>query len=312
MMNNDSAEIDNSALEAASEEFINDRTKENFVKLMEQLEKAVIYMPAMKPENLDDESVKNAKEGKRVKLPDNAKITPCLLKKNTGEQMLPIFSTGKHIVKEGMSPAVLTVPFFTCVSMVMANSDKVDAVVLNPFTQNITIPKPILEVAHKRSRAERQESVKITEGLFHQLAHIRISYELLPVFLYEKQKEGLEQMQKESGKFLRSLYTSIYPEEIRVPYAEDDFSVMTLNVTENLQITRIDMPEKNMAKGLCSRIYAVWKRDTEELEYYTIESAENGNEIGRVYADRSHEVIGQAPDNGAEIETIMSLASESA
>lgn len=287
MMDNGRMKIDNSKLEAASEEFIKDKTKENFVKLMEQLEKAVVFIPALKPED--------------------AKITPCLLKRNTGEQVLPIFSMDKHIMKEGMSPAILALPFLNCVSMVMANSDKVEAVVLNPFTQNIIIPKQILEVAQKRGTMQTK-TVKLTEAQFHQLAHKRIAFELLPVFLYEKQREGLEQLQKETGKFLMSLYTSIYPKEVKVPYSEEDFSQMTLNVTDNLQITRIDMPEKNVAKGLCIRIYAVWKRDTEELEYYTIESAESGNEIGRVYADRNHEVIGQAPDNGAEIEMIMSLA----
>lgn len=97
--------------------------------------------------------------------------------------------------------------------------------------------------------------------------------------------------------------------EVKVPYAEDDFSLMTLNVTENLQITRIDMPEKNIAKELCLRIYVVWKRATETLEYFTIEKVENGNEVGRVYADRTHEIIAHAPDNGTEIEMIMNLYS---
>lgn len=93
-----------------------------------------------------------------------------------------------------------------------------------------------------------------------------------------------------------------------MPYGEDDFSLLTLNVTEDMQITRIDMPEANLNKGLCCRIYVVWKREAGELLYYTIEKAENGNTIGRIYADKKHESIEAAPDNGAEIETIMNLA----
>lgn len=311
MMDNGRIETDNAKLDAASEEFAKDRTKENFVKLMELLENAVVYMPAMPPENLDEESKKMIKEGKGVKVPKDAKITPCLLKKNTGEQALPIFSLGKHIPKDGRNTAILALPFFSCVSMIMANSDEIEAAVLNPFTHNITINKQLLEVAYKRGSA-KNKTVKLTEAQFHQLAHSRIAYELLPVFLYEKQKEGVEQLQKEEGKFMLSLYTSIYPKAIAVPYSEDDFSIMILNVTENMQITRIDMPEKNQAKGLCIRIYAVWKRDKEEVEYYTIEKADNGYNIGRIYADRKHEVIEQIPDNGVEIEKIMNLASESA
>ena len=310
MMDNGKMEIDNSKLETASEEFAKDRTKENFVNLMELIEKAVVYMPSLPPENMDEESLKSLKEGKGVKLPKDAKIMPCLLKKSTGEQVLPIFSSGKHIPKDGRNPVILAVPFFTCVAMVMANSDKVESVVLNPFTHNINIPKQILEVAHKRKTAPTK-TVKVTEAQFHQLAHSRIAFELLPVFLYEKQEEGLKQLQKEAGEFLLSLYTSIYPKEIKAPYSEEDFSVMTLNVTDDIQITRIDMPEKNIADGLCIRVYAVWKREAEAIEYYTIERTGNGNNIGRVYADRNHTVIEPAPDNGVEIERIMSLASES-
>lgn len=304
--------IDNKQLEAVLEIFVKDRSQDNFVKLMELVEKSVLLVPALMPENLDEEVMKQARSGKGVELPKDARVTPCLIKKESGEQALPVFSSQKHILMEKKSPAVLALPFFACVSMVMSNADKVDTIVLNPFTQSIVLSKQILEVALKRSRKPQTKTVKLTEKQFHELAHRRITYELLPVFLYEKQREGLEQLQKEEGSFLLERYTSVYPKEIKVPYTEDDFSLMTMNVTDSLQITRIDMPEKNMVKGLCCRIYVVWNKDTESIEYYTIEKAEKGNEIGRVYADRRHEVIGPVPENGAEIETIMNLSSGSA
>lgn len=299
--------IDNSQLELAAETFAKDRTKENFVKIMEHLEKAVVYMPTMMPDNLDKETMDGIRGGKGVKLPKDAKILPCLLKKESGEQALPIFSSLKQVPPDKKSPAIMALPFFNCVSMAMANKEKVQAVVLNPFTQNVTLPPQILEIAQKRGQAAKPQKVKLTEKQFHQMAHGLVAYQLLPVFLYEKQKDGLEQLQQEEGKFLASLYTSVYPKEIRMPYGEEDFSLMTLNVTDDMQITRIDMPEANLNKGLCCRIYVVWKREAEELSYYTIEKAENGNTIGRIYADKKHESIETAPDNGAEIETIMNL-----
>lgn len=303
--------IDNSQLEVLTEAFAKDRTKENFAKVMEQLEKAVVFLPTMMPENLDSEAKKLAKEGKGLKLPKDTKIVPCLLRKETGEQALPIFSSGKHILEDKKSPAIMALPFFTCVSMAMANADKVEAIILNPFTQSIVLSRQILEIADKRRKQPQKKVVKLTEKQFHQLAHRRVAYELLPAFLFEKQKEGLEQLQKEEGEFLVAKYASVYPKEIKAPYGENDFSFMTLNISDTLQITRIDMPEKNMAKGLAGRIYIVWKSDTDTLEYYTIEKAEKGSEIGRVYEDRKHEIVAAAPDNGAEIETIMELASKS-
>ncbi|MCH5256956.1 MAG: SseB family protein [Lachnospiraceae bacterium] len=302
--------IDNTELEKLTAEFAKDRSKENFVKVMEQLEKSTILVPTMTPENISSEDIKQAKQGKQIKLSKEAKFTPCLLKKETGEQALPIFSSQGQIPKDKMSPAVLAMPFFTCVSMVMDNAEKVEAVVLNPFTQSIVITKQVLEVAQKRSSMPETKQVKLTEKQFHQLAHRRVSYELLPVFLYEKGYEGLEQLQNEEGKFILSLFTSVYPKEIKVPYNEDEISFMTLNITDNLQITRIDMPDKNLIQGMCSCIYIVWKRDTEELYFYTIEKGEEGSSIARVYADRKHEIVEPAPDNGAEIEAIMNLVSK--
>ncbi len=302
-------EFNNSALETVVLEFVKDRTKENFVKVMEHLEKAVVFVPTMMPENLDEESKKQIEQGKAIKLPKESKIMPCLLRKESGEMVLPIFSSNRHVSAEKKSPALLAMPFFTCVAMVMTNPEKVGNIALNPFTDNVLIPREILEVAHKRSKMPQTKTVKVTEKQFHALAHRQLAFEALPKFLYEKKKEGLEQLQREEGAFLLSLLSSIYPKEIAVPYREDDFSFMTLNITENMQITRIDMPEKNIVKGSCYRIYAIWNIDSESVDYYTIEKAENGNEIGRIDAARKHEIVEAAPDNGAEIETVMNLAS---
>lgn len=300
--------IDNVKLETATEAFVKDKSKENFVSVMELLEKAVVYLPSMVPENLDEKTAADMKAGRPVKLPKEAKIMPCLLKKENGEQVLPVFSSQKHIPKEKRSPALLGMPFAACASLAMAHKEAIEAAALNPFTQNIIIPKQVLEVALKRSQMQQTKTVQLTRQQFHELAHRRAAYEILPAFLFEKKEEGVEKMKADEAKGLLSIYASIYPKEVGMPYVEDDFSFMSLNVTETMQITRIDMPEKNMAAGLCCRIYVVWKRDTQELEYYTIEKAEGGNEIGRVYADRRHETVKRAPDNGAEIETIMELA----
>ncbi|MCM1386882.1 MAG: SseB family protein [Bacillus sp. (in: Bacteria)] len=285
--------IDNSKLEALIADFMQDKSNENFTKVMEQLEKTVLYLPAMLPDKTD----KN-------------KIVPCLIKNEKGEQALPVFSSPSQIPDSQKSPAVATLPFFNCVSMAMANEQTVQAVVLNPFTHNIVLPKQVLEIAKKRGAMLKPKAVKMTQPQFHQFAHRRLTYELLPVFLYDKKKEGLEKMQKEEGAFLISLLTALYPKEIKVPYTEDDFSFMTLNVTENMQITRIDMPEKNGGEGSCHRIYVVWKRDVEQIDYYTIEQTKDGDKIGRVRADKKHEQIKEAPDNGAEIETVMNLAAQ--
>ena len=77
----DNHKLDNTKLEEALEEFAKDRQKEKYAVVMELLEKAVVLVPSMQPQNLDEETQKLMKEGKQVQLPKHAQILPCLLRK---------------------------------------------------------------------------------------------------------------------------------------------------------------------------------------------------------------------------------------
>ena len=68
--------IDNHELENILEDFMKDRQKDKYVKVMETLEKSVILVPAMMPQNIDAETEKLLKEGKPTQLPNQAKILP--------------------------------------------------------------------------------------------------------------------------------------------------------------------------------------------------------------------------------------------
>lgn len=304
--------IDNSKLEALLEDFAKDRQKEKYAKIMEALEPSVILVPAMPPEGLDAETEKAMKEGRPVQLPKDSKIRPCLLSRETGEQALPIFTSPAQIPQDKKSPVVLTMPFWGCLSMVMSNERKLEAMVVNPFTHNMVLPWAVLEVAEKRRAAmqAKHKTIRVTKQQFQGLVHNRVAMYLLPRYLFEKQEEGLKRLQSEEGAFLLSFYEGLYPKGARPPFAEDDFSTMTLNVTDQMQITRVDMPEEAMKKGMCYRVYTVWKRDSKELFYYTLEKTEDGSFIGFVDNAGAHGLIEPVPDNGAEIEAVMGLVSK--
>lgn len=309
----DNHKFDNSKLEEALEEFVKDRQKEKYAGVMEILEKSVVLVPTMPPKDLDEETQKLMQEGKPVQLPKDAKILPCLLRKESGEMALPIFTSPAQIPQDKKSPAVLAMPFFGVIGMVMANQEKIEAVVVNPFTHSMVLTKAILEVAKKRKEAlskPQTKTIKVTEQQFQNLAHNRVAMYLLPKYLFENKEEGLKKLQKEEGEFLLHFYDEVYPEGRRTAFTEDDFSVMTLNITDTVQLTRVDMPDEAMKKGMCYRAYAVWERDTQEVSYYTLEKTEQGNYIGRIRADGKHELVEQAPDNGAEIEAVMSLVTK--
>lgn len=307
--------LDNSKLEKAAEEFAKDRQKEKYAGIMELLERSVVLVPTLTPQGLDSTAQKMMQEGKQVPVPKDAKIMPCLLRRENGGQVLPIFTSIRQIPKDKKSPAVLAMPFFSCVAMVMGNQEKVEAIVMNPFSHNVVLPKGILEVAEKRRNALQQtKTIKMTEKQFKEWVHNRVALYLLPKYLFEHREEGLKSLQKEEGDFIIQFYREAYPEGKKdsVAAAPDDFSVMTLNLTDNMQMTRVDMPAETAKKGMCYRVYAVWLRDAEELRYYTFEKTEDGNYIGRVMPDGKHELIEAAPDNGAEIEAVMNMAGREA
>lgn len=308
--------LDNSKLEKAAEEFAKDRQKEKYAGIMELLERSVVLVPTFTPQGLDSTAQKMMQEGKQVPVPKDAKIMPCLLRRENGGQVLPIFTSIRQIPKDKKSPAVLAMPFFSCVSMVMGNQEKVEAIVMNPFSHNVVLPKGILEVAEKRRNALQQQTktIRMTEKQFKEWVHNRVALYLLPKYLFEHKEDGLKSLQKEEGDFIIQFYREAYPEGKKdsVAAAPDDFSVMTLNLTDNMQMTRVDMPAETAKKGMCYRVYAVWLRDAEELRYYTFEKTEEGNYIGRVMPDGKHELIEAAPDNGTEIEAVMNMAGREA
>ena len=268
---------DNKALEEAIATFRADKERDSYVKVMELMERSMVLVPAMPPGDLPPELMEQMKEGKPVKLPKETRIVPCLLRKETGEQALPIFTSPEQIPPDKKSPMVVAMPFMGCVSMAMANQDKVAEIVVNPFTGIVVLNKSVLEVAEKRRQAAGQiKTIQVTKEQFQELAHNRVALSLLPKYLFENKEEGLKKLQQEEGQLLLHFYEEIYPKGQKAPSRADDFSVMPLNITDTIQLTRLDMPDETAKKNLCYRVYAVWKRDTEELLYYTLEKTKDG------------------------------------
>ncbi len=304
--------INNKALEEAIAAFRSDKERDSYVKVMELLEKSIVLVPAIPPKDMDPEIMEQLKAGKPVQFPKDTKIVPCLLRKETGEQALPIFTSPEQIPEDKKSPMVMAMPFMGVISMVSANQDKVAEVVVNPFTSILVLNQSVLEIAEKRRKAVGQmKTVQLTQEQFQDFAHNRVSLFLLPKFLFEQKEEGLKRLQQEEGALLLQFYDEVYPKGKKSGCRAEDFSLMTLNLTDTIQLTRLDMPDETNKKGLCYRVYAVFKRDTEEVLYYTMENTKDGNMIASVTQDGKHEILEPVPDNGAEIEAILNLVEPS-
>lgn len=303
--------LHNEQLETALDEFDRDRQKETYARVMEILEKSVVLLPSMPPEGIDEETQELLRTGQTVQLSEDVKIVPCLLKKEDGNRVLPIFTSADQIPSDKKSPVVLALPFQACLSMVMSNQDHVDTMVLNPFTHNMTLSRGILEVAvNRRNTVQQVKTVSITGQQFQQLLHNRVTLQLLPAFLFKNGEEGLKRLQKEEGALLVPFYKETFPEgrDAAIAAALSEFSVMTLNITDDMQITRLDMPGGTEKKGMCYRVYVVFRRGSRDMQYYTLEKTEQGNYFGKVAPDGKHELVEPVPGNGTEIETVMNLA----
>ena len=84
---------------------------------------------------------------------------------------------------------------------------------------------------------------------------------------------------------------------------------MALDISENLTLIRVDLPDKGLVPPLCYRIYITYNPLKDEAHYYTIEMTKEKDVrlLGGVTEDAKHVSYGNAPVEGAELQEIMNL-----
>ena len=87
---------------------------------------------------------------------------------------------------------------------------------------------------------------------------------------------------------------------------------MVMNISEELLIVRVDLPERDMGCPSCWRVYFSWNDQTGEGRYFTIERTQESDvtilgEIGKDWKRIEH---GSAPVVGAELQRIIDLIQE--
>ncbi len=313
---------DANLLEMAARDFRNNRNQETFSKFMTILENSNVIIPVLMPQNIQMTPIMKAamREGRPVPLAPAADtpFSPCLLKKNDEMLVMPVFATIDSIPNDKKFPAIINVPFSSCISMVLSSGGKVKEAVFDPFTETVALNGELLKAVrdHQKAVADgtaqpagNMKQVTMTAEQFGAFVHMRVAAELLPKMLFAAPGEALDRIRRDKSSVILELYTSAYPKENPCPYSEDDFSVMTLNITEDVQITRIDLPEKNIAPGIPVRIYVTMK-DGSSLGYYLIEKGEETDNIAHITPDGKHEVIRPVQNNSTEIEDVLDIVKQ--
>lgn len=333
---------DNQVLEEKIQEFLEDQVEKKFVKVMELLEGAKVYVPAVPPENMSQEMIERMKAGENIPASPLVKPQPFLLKKKDGESVLPIFTSKEQIPEDRKSPVLLHMPYLACVSLVMNNPDTIKEIVLNPFTMGLTINRPPIEVAYNRMQrnAQRvqqiqsarvlekqmtenyehgaenedgQKTVQMTDKEFRKFVNARAAYAMLPMLFLSNPALALEQLHSQKEAFLLELYGTLFPSKEQCNYTEEDFSVLAMNVSDSLQIIKIDLPEVKPVQDTVLRVYLASNlQKPNELKYYVVTRTgeEEVNLIARIYEDKHVEEMMTLEDYGSEISEIMELAAK--
>lgn len=291
MDNKVTMEITNDKLEEAIKIYVAERTKENLGIVLNLLRPTKLLVPAM------------------LKAPNQP--VPCFLKSSTGETFLAVYTSKEQIPAEPKSQAILSMPFPACNDMVMKEELNLLGMVINPFTDNLVLKKELVEKLHEADRKIMQtKQVKMTPEQFNVFVKKQVEFGVLPKRLFAEKESFVNQLCEEKEAFINRIFAETYKEAKLYPYSEADYSVMALEIAQDLTLIRVDFPESGIVPPLCYRVYITYDPITRKAGYYTIEKmVEPGKRLlGGFGEDGSHINYGEAPVEGAEIDRIMTLA----
>lgn len=299
----------NKKLEELIVQFVDTKDNQIFGQMMEAMEQSVVWVPALPPSKMTPEMQIAMKARKPIPFDKNNQPQVCLISKEDGTKLFPIFTSREQIPKDKLPPMLMNPPFKAVVAMAKANQAAIEGIAVNPFSEKgVVLNNKLVDVAANRLNSSGAKTVQVTEKQFNAMAHTKVAREVLPAKLFKEAETTINDMRLNKEGLIIDMYKSIYPAEISCPYTEDDLAVMMLQIEDELLIVRVDMPEANMLPGGPARIYIACE-GTDKVRYFIIEKAVKGQtaNMAEILSDGKYVEISEAPDNGVEIETIMSL-----
>ena len=126
-------------------------------------------------------------------------------------------------------------------------------------------------------------------------------------------KEFMDRLADEKEKLIDELYEEAYQQKRMYPYMEEDFSVMSMQISDTLNVTRVDFPTRDMAPNCAIRAYLVWDDAASQGRYFVIDAkGDKTTELVEITEDYKRLGYGAAPVEGAELQTVLDLVKKSA
>ena len=292
--------LHNEALEEAMKAFKTNQSNENLVKIMTHLEKATVMQPAFLPGEVDQKELQNLiRESRKnpVKLEGRAQPRPIILKNNNGEQLFAVLTGKSQITENQKYPVMMFLPFRECSKMAAREELKLSGIVLNPFTDNLTLHRAALEIMNSK---EAQIS-----------AEDKIARDGLSAEFYRDKKSFMDRISSEKESFVFACYQEAYQKEHgsgpAFPYRQEDFGVIALNISDTLHMARIALAEGGAVKGACLCVFCCYNPQSGEGIYYLIWRGGRGrrNRLFTVDEGGVCRELGEAPEEGSELFELM-------
>lgn len=300
----------------AIKKFSKDRNKDNMVAVMTQVENDSFLVAVNATIEMTEEMIAQGEKTGKFAVPNGTSFQCKLLKSDQGDMILPIFTTVDEVTNLDLKKQIMLMPFFEIAKAAVNSGDMIKAAVINPFSDNVGIVLPLLQAAVNRREAIKNakklqadgkevREVKLTKAQFELAIRNQLELRNIPKAFYADRDSFLENVYDKKGDFFRDMYVKAFGEQMECPYSEDEFSVMVLNLRADFQMVCVDLPTKKIQNSACAKLYMTWNQTTNEINYFVIQKTEEGRNFAKVDADGKYIVIGDAPSEGSEMNTIM-------
>ena len=286
-------ELNNDALEELIDIYSKDQTPENLNNLVRKIHDSRVLSPA----NLNEEG----------------KPLPCLLTSQENGTFLAIYTSKQHIPEKPKSPAVVNIPYMAANMVALKEGNNANGIVINPFTQNLVFKKNLLErideIEKAIKAAPKATKVRLTQEQYVNFERHQFEAVHIPTRLFKEGQEFIDALCARKEELIDEFYEASYQQNRLYPYLPEDFSVMPMDISEELLVIRIDFPARNIVQGCSQRAYIAWKKEEKAAKYFLIEAVikDAPMTLAEVTEDHKHISRGEAPVEGAELQRILDL-----
>ncbi len=319
--------LNNDALENVIQAFLEDKSQENLARLMAEMQKARLLVPAAIPPNTDPKIRLRLMKGERLGPKEMPRMMPLMAKNDKGQTFAPAYTSKKHLPENNGMNFILQVSFDQV--MAAAEAAKTEGIIINPQTTNLVLHPQFMEGIRKGRQLQAQQKqkqaagqaamqavaggakkagagqtgqpqrkeVKMTPAQFEAFARRAVEMGGFPTECRKNGEAFVQKLMDEREAAVLAMYRMPYADRIPCKYKEEDFSLMAMNISDEREIISIDLPEAKV-NGQFRSIYLVHNPQTKQVEFYAfMKSAEgSGTELVTVDEQGQVEALADAED----------------